>query len=122
VMLPCGLFVFAFLFGNIYANSQFIKPTERGRQVRRSIKLSQIRAAVLQKVVALMPSRAVAGALITTRLQMEVPTIGQLPKVLEVALDLPPATAISLNPGAKIEVITNGLDFFYVTVPIKVVG
>jgi hypothetical protein len=61
------------------------------------------------------------GTPITTRLQIEMPGTSQAPQVLERAFDLPPATVAGLQPGAQIEVITNGPSFAYVTTPIKLV-
>jgi hypothetical protein len=92
--------------------------------LRNSVRLRTGKAApgVLKKIVGLKPETEAAGARLITRLELEVPILHAPPQIVERALTLPRETQEALRPGAKIEVITNGLDFIYITVPIKVVG
>jgi hypothetical protein len=85
--------------------------------------LAKPTSATLLKVVKLKTGRIRTGPIVTTtHLQVQVAPHTGAPQIINRVLDLPPETADVLQPGTKIEVITNGPDIVYVTEPIKVVG
>jgi len=77
---------------------------------------------VIQNLVKLTSGHGSKGPTVVTRFQLGVTLPNQQPRSLDRVMEIPPDVAERLQPGNKIEIITNGPAFTYVTMPIKIVG